>query len=122
MEWKALGDALDGARRRGMVGDQLGCNPAVDPCLDEAISLGEFTVGSEGPAETNKGTEAFGRPGQVAARMGGRLRRRELVVIRGGLAAALPSKLPRQGAIRARAASPRLVTIDGVLVHAAARC
>lgn len=117
MEWKALGDALDGARRCGMVGDQLGCNPAVDPCLDEAISLGEFTVGRVGPAKTNKGTEAPGRPGQVAARMGGRMRRRELFVIEGGLAAALPSKLPRQGAFRASAASLRLVTIDGVRVH-----
>lgn len=112
--WHQIGTCLDG----GLMGALKieGRSASVGTGKADAAQLVDFSQAGA-PAETNKGTEAFGRPGQVAARMGGRLRRRELVVIRGGLAAALPSKLPRQGAYRARAASLRLITIDGVRVH-----
>lgn len=106
MDFRALGDCLEAARRRGLVGEV--------PCMELADDVQKRQVqsvlaGGEGPAETNKGTGATS-PGQVA---GGRKYPLKLVVSNGRTVPHAAARRTRPGpAVRLF-----LATMDGDLVH-----
>lgn len=119
MEFRQVGEALDGARRLGIIGSDVAGKPIIDARGNETADGSEL-VERAAPADTNEGTGARS-PRQVAAREGGsreEKRRVRLVVIRGGLAAS--SAPPRKGVTPARAVGLHLITLDGKRVgHAA---
>lgn len=114
-----LGRALEMALSAGVVGDELGGNPALNARLREAVNFEKVVAAGKAPAEAIEGTGARHSPGQFAARDVWRRREIDLIqVIRGGLAA-FPMP-PQMGVPRARAAGPRLIMIDGGRAHPAA--
>lgn len=133
-----LGHALELALSAGVIGEELGGNPALNTRLREAVNFEKVVPTGEAPSETGGadcrvicGTNDAGlgpgltprgasAPATTPARHQARkLPRLELMVIRGGLAA-LPMQR-RKGVPRTRAAGLRLVTINGVCVdHSAA--
>lgn len=95
--------------------DDVGCSPLIETGILTDAECGD-RVEIARPSDPNKGTGARG-PGQVTAHEGGRMSRRlKFTVIRGGLAA-LPMQPPQKGVTSARAAGPRLITVDGRRVH-----
>lgn len=111
MEFRQVGEALDSARRLGMIGGEVGCSPFLDTGSNETADCGKL-VERAAPAG-NEGTGAL-CPGQSAALGGQGVRRVRLVVIHGGAA----SKARRAGAApRRSAASLCIVTVNGKRVH-----
>lgn len=109
-----LGSALEMALSAGVIGEELGGNPALNTRLREAVNFEEVVRLGEAPAETNRGTGAANAPAKLAAREA--LHRREFVVIDGCAA----SKAANGGVSPRRAAHLSIVTIDGERVHQAA--
>lgn len=105
--WRQISECLDS----GLMGALKieGCSARVGTGNADAAQLSDIVE-----AEKAAGAEA---PAQSTAHEGGRMSRRvKFTVIRGGLAA-YPMQPPQKDAPRARAAGPRLITVDGRRVH-----
>lgn len=101
-----LGNALELALSAGVIGKELGGNPALNTRLREAVNFEKVLPAGEAPAEANRGTGATSAPAKFAAREA--WRRREFVVIDGGAVLTAAT-----GRALVSAAPLYIVTIDG---------
>ena len=108
-----LGEALEMALSAGLLGEQTGGNPALDPGFDEAVSLGEFTAAGVAPAKREKAAGAAKAPASCA---GGGSPLKLVVNNRSGRTRPKASECPPLGA------RPRLLlaTVNGVRMDHAA--
>lgn len=124
-DWRHISECLDSGLMGALKIDS--CSASVGTGKADAAQLSDMVEASGADCRENAGVAACLSPGLTpygasapesapARRQAGEVLRLELVVIRGGLAA-FPMQPPRNGVPRARAAGPRLITIDGERVH-----